>query len=342
MLKEVKNNKQKGTVLITVLLVVAFVAILLVEVNETVKYQSSLNKNLIHRDQAYSYLFGMEELAKIYLKKAFDATKEDRVHLGQEWSQDNITFPFDGGVMSASITDMQSCFNLNSLSAIYKGSSGEGKDNKGQQDQNKVTLGEEIFTSLLEKSMEDIEVQAATLSAEARDWIDEDTTPSGPDGVEDLYYQGLDIAYLPPNSAIAHPSELMAVKSFSKKVYEAIKDYICVLPEAKDSSLNINTISSDRAELLYAALGGKVTLEKVKEVISQRPEEGYEIQEFWDAIGSGVTVKKGLKERLDVTSKYFQMNAKAEIHNTKVYMRTLFIRKEENQFRVVSRYFGKD
>jgi len=336
-------TKQSGTVLITVLLVVAFVVILVVEVNKTVNYQSQLNRNLIHRDQAYSYLIGMEELAKIYLKKAFDLEKNETVHLGQSWAQDNITFPFDGGVMNASITDMQSCFNLNSLPVIENEQNQGGSLNKNAfPTQNKVTVGEEIFTILLEKVLEDTDVQATALSAEARDWIDADQTPSGPDGAEDLYYQGLDTPYLPANGSMAHTSELRSVKSFSNKVYTSIKDYICVLPKGDDNRLNVNTISAERAALLYAALGGKISEAKIKEVIAQRPEAGYEMQEFWGAVGADAQIKKSFKQRIDVTSNYFQMNAKAEINRTKVYMKTLFVKEDDNQFKVVSRYFGKD
>ena len=66
------------------------------------------------------------------------------------------------------------------------------------------------------------------------------------------------------------------------------------------------------------------------------------MQEFWDKVGSAKTVKKHLKQRIDVTSSYFLMDSKAEIDNTKVYMKTLFVKEENNNFKVVSRYFGKE
>jgi len=358
------KNKQSGTVLVTVLLVVVFVAILVVEVNKTVARQANLNRNLIHRDQAFSYLNGMEELAKIYMKKAFDAEKEDTVHLGQEWAQQDITFPIDGGVMSAKIVDMQSCLNLNSLSVIDKRNPNTGENNEKEKEgdegthgnpslgggnqnltptgQNQITTSEEILTTLLEKIIDSSEVQPSALAAAARDWIDTDVTPSGPDGVEDLYYQGLDIPYLTANGPIAHVSELRAIKSFDKKTYERLRHYVCVLPDGKNNKLNVNTIPLEKSELLYAALGGKVTQSEVKTLISERPEKGYEMQEFWEKVGPTKTVKKNLKQRLDITSSYFLMDAKAEIESTKVYMKTLFVKEDNNNFKVVSRYFGKE
>ncbi len=358
------NKRQKGTVLITVILVVAFVALLIVEINKRVNYQSTLARNLIHRDQAYSYLIGMEELAKIYLQKGFDKEKEDRVHLNQTWAQSDITFPIYGGGMTATIKDMQSCFNLNTL-----GDKDRKKQNRTRQNnqsnqslldpqpikppasnqnssntnnQNEKTIGEEIFTDYLESILTDSKIKPAALAAELRDWIDEDSTPSGPDGVEDLYYQGLEIPYLPANDAIAHKSELLAVRSFNREISALIDEDICVLPDVKENKLNINTITSDGAHILHAALGKKVDLAKVKELITSRPESGYDMQEFWDKLGTQAKISSHLKSRLTDTSHYFQMKSKAQINTTKVFMTTLFVKDDSNRFKVVSRYFGKD
>lgn len=361
------NKKQKGTVLITVILVVAFVALLIVEINKRVNYQSTLARNLIHRDQAYSYLIGMEELAKIYLQKGFDKEKENTVHLNQAWAQSDITFPIDGGGMTASIKDMQSCFNLNTLGDKDRKSQKQTEQNNqsnqsnqslvGPQpikppasnlnsananNQNEKTIGEEIFTDYLESILTDSQIKPEALAAELRDWIDEDSTPSGPDGVEDLYYQGLEIPYLTANGAIAHKSELLAVRSFTREISALIDEDICVLPDIKENQLNVNTITADGAHLLHAALGKKVDLAKVKELINSRPSKGYDMQGFWDELGTQAKISSHLKSRLTDTSRYFQMKSKAQINTTKVFMTTLFVKDDNNRFKVVSRYFGKD
>ncbi|MBV1911935.1 MAG: type II secretion system minor pseudopilin GspK [Kangiellaceae bacterium] len=349
-------EKQRGTVLITVLLVVAFVVLLVVQVNKTVNYQASLNRNLIHRDQAYSYLIGMEELAKIYMKKAFDAETQDNVHLGQAWAQEDITFPIDGGAMVATIRDMQSCFNLNSIAyidttSVNTPSTGSGTPVVAQPNpstkannsaQGSKTDGEKILTTLLDKILDNTEVQPAAMVAGVKDWIDTDFKPSGPDGVEDLYYQGLEVPYLPPNGPIAHPSELRTVRYFNKESYDKMRPYVCVLPDDKEVTINVNTIPQDKSELLYAALGGKIPQSEVNHLISERPEKGYDMQTFWESISDAAKVSKGLKSRLTDTSRYFQMDAKAEINRTRVYLKTLFVKEDNNQFKVVSRYFGKE
>ena len=358
-------KQQSGTVLVTVLLVVAFVVVLVVEANKTVNYQTSLNRNLMNRDQAYSYLVGMEELAKIYLKKAFDAEKENIVHLGQAWAQDDITFPIDGGAMTAKIIDMQSCLNINSIvtpdpstnstnnnaSQPLQPPAGGARTNpttpnnnqRGNPNQANVSKsGEIILTNLLEKVLDSTEIQAPALVAALSDWIDDDFTPSGPDGVEDLYYQGLEIPYLPPNGPIAHVSELRTVRYFDADSYEKLRPFICVLPDVKETQINVNTITSEKADLLYAALGGKIPHSEVTQLISERPEAGYDLQTFLESLSDPGKVSKGLKSRLTDTSKYFLMDAKAEINRTRVYMKTVFIKEDSNAFKVVSRYFGKE
>lgn len=351
-MRKLSVNNQNGTVLITVILVVAFVAILVVEINKTVVYQSNLNRNLMHRDQAYSYLKGMEEIAKIYLKKSFDAEEDDIVHLGQPWAQQGIAFPFDGGSMSATVRDMQSCLNLNSIAILDSGNQNL-QNNQGVPTAARTPIAniggkprksptEEILTTLLEKILDDTEVRPSALSAQVRDWIDGDLTPTGPDGAEDLYYQGLQIPYLPANGSIAHVSELRAIGSFDRLSYEKIKPFVCALPDGEDNQLNINTIPVEHSDLLYAALGGKVTASQAKSLISERPESGYDLQGFWDQVGKEAKIKTSLRDRIDVTSRYFQVDAVAEIHSTKVYLKTLFIKETDNSFKVVSRYFGRE
>ncbi len=357
------SAKQSGTVLVTVLLVVAFVVLLVVEVSKSVNYQTSLNRNLINRDQAFSYLVGMEELAKIYLKKAFDAEKEDRVHLGQAWAQDDITFPIDGGAMTASITDMQSCFNINSITTPDPSSNATNNNaaqplqSAGSRNNNQAPVsnrgqsgnqtqgsksGEVVLTNLLERLLDSTEVQVPAMVAALTDWIDNDFKPSGPDGVEDLYYQGLEVPYLPPNGPIAHVSELRTIRYFNADSYQKLRPYICVLPDAKETQLNVNTITNEKADLLYAALGGKIPQNEINDLISQRPEAGYDMQSFWDSLSDSGKISKGLKSRLTDTSRYFLMDAKAEIGTTRVYMKTVFIKEDSNTFKVVSRYFGKE
>ena len=356
-------KKQSGTVLITVVLIAAFVIVLVIQSVKTVRFQKQLSSNLINRDQAYSYLMGMEELAKIWLKKAFDNEKEDIVHLNQPWAQDNITFPIDGGMMTASIRDMQSCFNLNSVALVDNNQNNNQNNNSRNPDPDAdpsagpdkdeqpgvnladdpfaKTLGQEIFEELVHKVSDDTQVTGQALATALRDWVDSDIDPAGPDGAEDEYYQGLAIPYRTANSPIAHVSELRTIKDFSAAIYDKLTPFVCVIPDENVVTLNINTIEDDAVILLEAALGGKVTSSEINQALSERGEEGFsDIDAFVEKLGEKNIGK--YTARLGVTSRYFEVSAQAEIGKTRVAMKTLFKKEEGNQFKVVSRYYGKE
>ncbi len=357
-------KRQSGTALITVVLIAAVVIVLVIESVKSLRFQKQLSSNLINRDQAYSYLMGMEELAKIWLKKAFENSKEDTVNLNQSWAQENITFPLEGGGMTASIKDMQSCYNLNSIAEAAPANGNRGGDGNRDENDNpraapevddsprlqpngaaKETPGQLIITELYNQVNKNTEITGKALAAEIKDWIDVDIEPSGPDGAEDDYYQSLEIPYRTANGLIAHTSELRAMRSFNQDVYTLLLPYICVLPDPKVNQINVNTVSQESGALIYAALGGKgSSLSEINSALSSREEEGYEsVDEFIDALGETANNDDKLdKTFLGVTSHYFEMSARAEIGKTRVAMKTLFKRDEKNNFKVISRYFGKE
>ncbi|TQV73925.1 general secretion pathway protein GspK [Aliikangiella marina] len=346
-------HKQSGTVLITVVLIAAFVIVLVVESIKTVRYQKQLSNNLINRDQAYSYLMGMEELAKILLKRAFDATDEDTVHLNQPWAQQEITFPIDGGVMTATIKDMQSCFNLNSITKPGKqeneNSNGRGgglipnpspSPGKGQE-----TPGQESLGVIIDNTLENTEIQSDELTISLFDWIDDDIEPFDHRGAEDDYYLVMEPPYRAPNAPIAHISELVTVKGFSNKALTQLKPFICVLPEPEVDQINVNTVEEDNALVIYSIVKSQnIKLENVQQALRARPENGYEeVRDFIDELsGSANAVSQSNRERLSVTSDFFEVSSKAEIGGTRVAMKTLFQRDGNNNFKIVSRYFGRE
>ncbi len=356
------KNKQAGTALITVVLIAAVVVVMVVESIKVIKFQKQLSSNLINRDQAYAYLMGMEELAKIYLKKGFDTSDKEIVHLGQPWAQEDILFPIDGGQMTASITDMQSCFNLNSIMAEGKNnqqaapqSEKPNNDNDGLVNvtqQNSLTDNGlsadnlpnlDTLEELIEKTKPNSEVIGKDLASATKDWIDDDFIETGAAGAEDPYYQGLEIPYRAANNLLAHKSELLTIRGFNHKLYSALKPLVCVLPSKDIYQINVNTVKEENAKLLSSVINSsKVTESDISKALSERPEEGFEtVADFFDAMD--LQDAKELKsDQLTVTSAYFEMKAIAEIGKTRVQMKTLFERDAESNFKVVSRYYGRD
>lgn len=353
----INYKKQTGVALITVVLIAAAMILMVTQAVKSLAFQQQLNSNLIHRDQGYSYLMGMEDLAKIYLKKAFDNVNQPVVNLGQEWARDDIVFPFEGGQMQASVKDLQSCFNLNSIAYVANNNGNNNNPNNFNNEQNQPpnpnalgvngfaapTTGQRIFEELINQLRLD-GVSPQALASTTRDWIDEDDNPAGPDGAEDEYYTALEPAYRTANGLIAHTSELRSIKDFNAEVYNKLLPYICVLPEQRVNQINVNTIDNEHAEkLLYAILNSQqIQVANIKQAIDNRGKNGYEtVEEFIDQLGVQPRNIPNLN-LLSVTSDYFLVDAVAQMGKTRVHMKSVFKRDSGNNFEIVSRYFGRD
>ncbi len=253
-------QRQRGAALMMVLLIVAVMVVLAVGLVDGVRYSSQrlLNQRLM--DQAYWYSLGGERIAVFALE---DIAGETVVHLGQDWARKDIVFPIDGGSIAGLISDEQACFNINSL---YKPEVSSGEPTE-------LTTAEQVFNGLL-SNLEFSAQRAEFIVGRTQDWIDEDFSPEGIYGAEDLLYTAKDFPYLPPNSLIDSVSELALFAEFEEDEQSRLAPYICALPEA-NTVLNINTLSAAQAPLLAAAIGNVRSPSELVALIEARPENGW-------------------------------------------------------------------
>ncbi|MEO9131769.1 MAG: type II secretory pathway protein, partial [Sphingomonas sp.] len=108
------RSSETGAALLTVLLLVAVIAVLAGTALEKLRLSTRLGSNAVAMDQARAYSFAAETLA---LTKVSDLLKANgtRVTLAGGWSGRPIPLPVPGGVATARLTDGGNCFNLNSL-----------------------------------------------------------------------------------------------------------------------------------------------------------------------------------------------------------------------------------
>lgn len=113
------NRSQRGAALIIAMLVFALSATLLVALQREFSLALQRGTNQLFSEQAWAYLIGAEELAKLALQAdnlldARSATAAD--HLGELWAQPATPYPLDaGGWMTGQLTDLQGRINLNML-----------------------------------------------------------------------------------------------------------------------------------------------------------------------------------------------------------------------------------
>ena len=86
------KRSSKGVALITVMLIVALIAILATQMTARLQLQMQRTSNLASNQQAYWYAMGAEAFAKRILAQSFE-DNEEVTHLGQMWAQGESTFP---------------------------------------------------------------------------------------------------------------------------------------------------------------------------------------------------------------------------------------------------------
>ncbi|AKE51260.1 type II secretion system minor pseudopilin GspK [Kangiella geojedonensis] len=349
-------DKNRGVALITVLIIFSVLSILAIQILNTQQMHLQRTANIINGSRAYQYMYGAEVFATEQLKQYFKDSKAERVHRNQPWAEGGIAFEIEQGLgqLQGELRDMHSCFNINSIlmetedagtgadgqplgggTSIGGGSGGEkstGSDSGGSG-----MPGVDLFAKLLESHIEDGETSPQALAVATKDFIDEDQEPTGIDGAEDYTYTGLQVPYRTADTLLAHTSELMVIKGFNAETYDSVKEYLCVLPTT-EGTINVNTVKPEHAELVWMLLD-EVELSQVRQALQELPEDGYDENSFFEALGSGKVSEQG-KGRLVYDSKYMLLKAEARVSTGTAVVHSLML-KNDNEFHVVARHIGE-
>lgn len=318
------RRRQSGVALLIVMFVLTLMVLIAAEITFGFSLQMRRTASLQQMEQARWYALSAEELAVKVLQDEFEE-KEETVNLGQNWATGEVTFPVDGGTITGEISDAQACLNLNALQVA---------DKEGQ-----TPTEVKVFQSLLE-TLEIESYQADVIAQSARDWVDGDDTQGSGTGAEDSYYQSLPVPYLASNTSMRSASELRAVKGVNAGIMRRVEPYICALP-ATEMKININTLSPDHAAVLSALYLGELPVEQAKEVLEQRPEDGWKtVDEFVQQPSLSNFSAEGTNELMSVDSQYFVMDATASFADSEVRIKSLLRREDENKFSVIRRQFG--
>lgn len=357
---------QRGIALISVLVIASVLMILATVLIDAQTISESRTANIVNSSRSTQYMDGVEFFATNILQEYYESSEQKRVHRLQPWADGPLVFPIENntGSLEGKIRDMHSCFNLNSivmparrsgsergagggstggtdstLTDGGQGSDGSGADDDTNDDGSKKQLaGEKLFIKLIEPLLQDLELEVSptALASALRDWIDDDQEAASIDGAEDYYYTGLQVPYRTADTLLAHSSELTVIKGFSAAIYDKIKDFICVLPTI-EGTINVNTVTPEQAELVWILLED-VELSKVQEVLEELPEDGFDQQTFFEALGSG-KLSQDARGRLVFDSQFFQLKAQALVGSGRATMQSLLL-KNKTEFSVVARHIG--
>lgn len=360
------KQQQQGVALIAVLMVVALVVVIAVSMSGRLQLQLQRQLNIQDRQQALWLALGAEEFSRNLLKRT--AVGKDSVNLSQEWAAQGATFPVEQGSISGKITDLQSCFNLNSLQKAQEPAQsggdrdqnrdqnrdqepGQDQQQAGNEDKEKTpapnakgvipqTPAQQSFQRLLEQSAAELSMPAEYLVARLTDWLDADTNLQSAGGAEENDYAALEFPYYTANSLMVSKSELRVLLDMTAADYALVAPLVCVIPQQHLLQLNVNTITEQQAAVLSGLIPG-LSEDDAQALIASRPEKGFEnLEQFFASSQlSGLQLSNESKALFSVTSSYFQAELTVQLADSSFKL-TSVLKVNDNQVQVVARRFG--
>lgn len=358
------DRRQQGTVLITVIMMVALAALIVTDMSYRQKMDVNRTAALLSRDQAFQYLLGAEELANISLVEDLKSDRKNvqngepiiKDTLDEFWAKDPNPFPVPGGMIKGKLVDLQSRFNINSIIA-----SNEQMATKQRARLRTLFINQEI------PSDEDSNLTAQILIDRMVDWMDSDQEPTGFDGREDLDYLTEAPPYRAGNQLMLDVSELVLIEGFTPEDVSKLVELVSFLPP--DTALNMNTALPEVLDALFQTDGipyssvqfikdrqlknkldgkpGFSTEQDILDVLTKAGaartqqtspvEDPNEADVDLDQTGNGNTGQRGgvvatnIEGNFSVNSEYFLVEAEAVINNKPVLMRSVIYRPDLNK-----------
>lgn len=329
--------RERGAALLTVLLLVAVMAVITATALERLTLATKLTGNAAALDQARAYSYASELLAAAKIADLV-AAQGNRTTLQGEWNARPFTLPIPGGLGTATVTDGGNCFNVNSL---VSGGGEDGASNFVAQ-----PVAERQFQALM--GLLGVDAGAAQLiSAAAIDWIDSDDAPR-PNGAEsDTYLQGA-VPYRAANQLMADPSEMRVLRGMTPAIYAKLRPWICALPVAELSPINVNTLLPAQAPLLAMLLPGQLSVGQARELLARRPANGYEsTTAFWAVPALAGVTSGNLGAQTVIKTRWFVVESDIELagavaHETALYDAQTQPGQAPQPARLVRRSWGDD
>ena len=305
-------SRQRGVAIITALLIVAIATTVSITLSTRLQLDVRRTGNIIAGDQAYLYTLAAESWSQRILKQDREDNEID--HLGEDWAIELPPLPLEGGYIQGRLTDLQSCFNLNSLL------SSNAENNA-------------LARTRLERLLENLGIDKGNAQA-VIDWLDDDLQTTIPDGAEDVFYMTLERPYRTANTAMMSTSELRLVKGFENaEVYDTLLPHVCAF--GVSTPINVNTAS---VEVLRSLADG-LSESDAEKIIEQRNDTAFNnINEFtaFDNLKEKITSTEGLS----VDTEYFMLTTESTIGQVSVTTYSVIQRRADGNTGVLARYQG--
>jgi general secretion pathway protein K len=290
---------EEGAALLTVLLIVAVMAVLAAAALERLKIGTRLTANGAAIEQARAYAMAAETVARFRIGDLIQSDP-NRTTLAGDWAGQPTNFPIDGGQATARLDDGGNCFNLNSL--VDKAQDG-------------VLIARPAAITQFARLMTLLDVpgrDAESLANATADWIDSDVARlSG--GAEDIAYANGRTPYLPANTIMADTSEWRAVAGVTPGLYARVRPFICALPVTDLTTLNVNTLRRDQAPLL-ATIVSTLDVSRAAAIVEARPAAGWaSLATFWSLPQLAASEANAGRGQVKLNTRWFTLALNVEM-----------------------------
>jgi general secretion pathway protein K len=320
------TERERGVALLTVLMLVAVIAVLAGAALERLHLATRTAGNAVAIEQARAGARMAEVLATTRIDDLL-GRDPNRVTLQGGWSGRPLPLPLaEGGAAVARVSDGGNCFNLNGL--VTQATTGAYVDYPAAR----LALARLIR---LVGGTDGDAVAAATA-----DWIDSDGDQQ-PGGAEDPAYLGLPQPYRTAGTLMADPSELRAVSGVTPDLYARLRPLLCTLPVAAPARLNVNTLAPEQAPLIAAWLPEGTSAAGVAQALLRRPPDGFATTAaFWASPSLAGVSSGNAAAQTAVTSTWFALRVDVRRGDTAVEQHGL-IDATHLPARVVARQWGE-
>jgi len=262
-------HAERGAALLTVLLLVAVMAAVAATALDRLSLATRLAGNAVTLGQARAWLGTAELLATTRLEDLVAASPGETTLAGGWLGVERTIALPDGASVRATVRDGGHCFNLNSL--VEAAPDGRLVARPRGRDQ---------FAALM--VLLGIDSGAALgIAGATADFIDGDSVV-GPAGAEDGAYGGRGGGARTANRLLADKSELRAVAGVTPQIYATLDPWICALPVAELSPINVNTLLPEQSLLLAMLAPAQLTPALARAQLAGRPQGGYgSVYRFW-------------------------------------------------------------
>jgi len=209
-------KRQRGVALLIALLVVALATILIAGLLDRGGLTAARTRNELREMQAENYAKGLEDYATRVLIQDEQNSGDNSDASDDIWNVPLPPTPVPGGIITATMTDLDGRFNLNNL---YPDSS---NPNSGAWNTK--------FVLLLQALKLD-----PNLAQNVQDWMN--SNPSA--GAGEGWYAAQAVPYRSARRIFTHVSELRLVQGFDGDAYARILPHVSALPVG--TAININT-----------------------------------------------------------------------------------------------------